>query len=439
MRENSRSKKWWLIGLLAVVLINLFSLPSVLDREDLWRDTENHDTRTLLRETRKQNDFWRWFRHDWPLGNGFYRPIPTASFILDDKLYHNNLNMYRLTNWLIGVVCALLLAWFVWELFHSVGGALASAIIFSTWQSTLTDSIPFRDIGAYAAIPIALCGLLPGRGGVWRGILAAGVTIFFFRELSCWVEQMDIVRATFAFRNILWPPGRTATIMVLFLLPCFAGYCRYERERSVFWGILSIVCLIFAFFTYEQAIVAPAALFGCAIALHFQGIRVRWRWHIMPWLLALTYIALHRTFLPETRYTKQAYRGTTGGLRDLWAWLFPASAELKFMPSFFSQEVGLLFVLVDSFWLYCVQIAANAVAYYEARKEWLPVFFGLAGSVGTLLPMAFQHPLSHYYYLPMVFRSIMTAWLGLIAWRNLVSVFERRVLPKLEGPVLAPR
>ena len=358
-------------------------------------------------------------------------------FEMDDRLYHNNLNLFRLTNWFIGLACALLVVWFVWELFHSLAGAFGSAIIFSLWQSTLTDVIPFRDIGMYLMIPILLLGLLPGRGGLVKAVLAAGTVAFVFRELSCWIEHMDIVHATFSFRNIAWPPGRTSTIMVLFLLPCFAGYCRFERVRKARWAVLSMISFVLALLSYEQAVVAPPALLGCAIALSFQGIKVRWQWHIMPWVIGLSYAALHKTYLHETRYTKQAYRGTTGAFRDIWAWLFPASFELKFMGAFLTPDIGFLAILVDTFWLYLVYVASNLIAYFEARKELIPALFGLLGSVGTVLPMVFQHPLSHYYYLPMVFRSIFIAWLAMIAWRGVISVVERREIPAREMPAPA--
>jgi hypothetical protein len=393
----------------------------------MWQDSENHDTRTLLRETRKQADTLRWFVHDWPLGNGFYRPLPTLSFILDDQLYHNNLSWYRFTNWIIGLLCAYGVAWVVWELFRTVQGAWGSALIFSAWQSGLAGAIPWNDYAFWLAGTALLLGLLPGRGGFKKSVVAAALVLFLTREWSCWLEKMDIVQATFSFRNIVWPPGRTATILALFALPCVASYCRFERERQARWAILCVICLTLSFLTYEQAVVVPPLLVAAAVALVLQGVKVRWSFHLAPLGLLATYVVLHKTFLHDTRYRLQAYRGTPGGWRDLTTWVFPASFDAKFLPSFVGPEIGWLAVLIVGFWETLSRVAANVIALCEARKEWMPALFGLAGSVGVFAPMAFQHPLAHYYYLPMAFRSIFVAWMTMLAFRSVKSVLARPV------------
>jgi hypothetical protein len=416
----------WLLGILVVLLINLFSLRDVLNNENLWRDSENHDTRTLLKETRKHEDALRWWVNDWPLGNGFYRPIPTMAFLMDDALYHNNLNMYRLTNWFIGLGCALLLVWMVWEIFRDTLGALCCGIVFSLWQSGLAHDLPMQSAGNWLGIALLAFALLPGRGGLWKGIVAASLAMVVGRELSGWLEKMDIVQASFSFRNISWPPGRTATIMALFVIPCVAAYCRWERTRRNGWMWLSLGCLTLGFFTYEQTVVVPAVLIACAVALRLEGVRVRWRFHLIPWFMLFIYAGLHRTYLEDTRYKKQAFRGPKGGWADVLVWLFPGAFEMRFMPGFFTDEIGWLFWLVKDFWYFSGQIVSNFIAYWEARKEWLPAGFGLLVSVGTFLPMAFQHPLAHYHYLPMAFRSIFVTWLMLILWRAAIAAVRRR-------------
>lgn len=226
--------------------------------------------------------------------------------------------------------------------------------------------------------------------------------------------------------------------MTLFVLPCLAAYCKYERTKRARWSVLSIVCLVLAFLSYEQTVVVPAALLACAVVLHTQGLRIKWTWHFIPWLMLFYYLAFHRTFLQDTRYKKQAYRGTSGALRDVWAWMFPATFFTKFYDSYLNREIGLLFVVLSGFWMMLAHVWSNICALMVGRRDWVPVFFGWAVSIGTFLPMAFQHPLSHYYYLPLVFRSIFVTWLIALLWQQLKLAVLPRESEELQQRAPAP-
>ena len=187
-------------------------------------------------------------------------------------------------------------------------------------------------------------------------MVAAALSLLAARELSNSLDVVDIVSMDLSYRAIGWPVGRTATMATMFILPCVAAYCRWERGRKGKYAILAIACLVLAMMCYEQVVVAPALLLGSAIALRVQGVSVRWFWHLIPWAILGTYLFMHSQLLPKTRYQDQAYRGTGGGLRDVLLWLFPGSFELKFLPTFFSKEIGIYAILIIRFWRYLIQV-----------------------------------------------------------------------------------
>jgi hypothetical protein len=383
----------------------------------MWLDLENHDTRVLLFTIRHQQDPFRWFTGDWPLFNGFYRPIPALTFEIDDRLYGNNLEFYCFTNWVIGLFCSYGVVWFVYELFQKQLEAFFAGMLFAGWQNGLTDLIPLEWIGG-----IAVCFLIviaAWRKCSWFTILvASSLLLLAAREVSGWLDTVDAIAMGFPYRSIGWPVGRTATLLTLFALPCIAAYCRWERERTPIWAALSIACLILGFLSYEQVVVVPGLLLGSAMALRLGGVKVRWLWHAIPIGLAALYWWAHTAYLPQTRYQVQAYRGTSGAIRDFMSWVFPAAYEIKFLPIFFSREVGLFSIFILRFWAYIIQTISCAVSYLSFKKYWVPIVFGIAGSAGAYAPMAFQHPLVHYHHLPMAMRSVFVVWLCKLAFEK---------------------
>jgi hypothetical protein len=252
-------------------------------------------------------------------------------------------------------------------------------------------------------------------GGGWKpALVASALLLLLCRELANWIDVVDAISMDFSYRAIGWPVGRTATMATMFALPCVAAYCRWERGRRSGYAVLSICCLILGMMSYEQIVVVPALLLGSAIALRLQGVQVRWFWHFLPWGLLAAYVSLHSHYLPKTRYHDQAYRGVAGGVRDLLTWAFPATFEIKFLPTFTSPDIGLYFVLIDRFWKYVVQSVSCIVSYLSFRSHWLPIVYGLVASTGAYAPMAFQQPLVHYHHLPLAFRAPFVIWLSIL-------------------------
>jgi hypothetical protein len=411
------NKRTFLFGSVIVTLVSLFGLRYLWFNSRMWFDLENHDTRVLLRTIRGVEQPFKWFVHDWPLYNGFYRPLPALSFEVDDRLYGNNLLMYCFTNWWIGLACSFGVVWFVWELFRKRSAAVAAGTLFAAWQSGLTDYLPIEWVGGVVALLLMIVGTSFGSG--WKNsLIAAALALLLAREASSWQDVVDVVGMDFAYRSIGWPVGRTATMATMFILPCVAAYCRWERGRKGKWAIASIAFLILAMMCYEQVVVVPALLMGSAVALRLQGVPTRWAWHLLPWTTLAVYIFLHSHYLPKTRYHDQAYRGIGGGIRDMLSWLFPASFEIKFIPTFISPEIGIYFVFIERFWRYSVQIVSCTISYLSFRPYWLPITFGVLASVGAYAPMAFQQPLVHYHHLPLAVRTPFVVWLSMIAWNR---------------------
>ncbi len=65
------------------------------------------DTVWTINEINKQHDPWRWFHHDWPIGNHFYRPLSTELFELDNRLHPHNDYEWGLTGDILCVITTL--------------------------------------------------------------------------------------------------------------------------------------------------------------------------------------------------------------------------------------------------------------------------------------------------------------------------------------------
>src|SRR4051812_3110536 len=108
-------KRWrlWLVLLIATCIPILLA-PSRSPL--LLRDT---DTNALLQATRQRQAPLSWFTTDWPLANHFYRPLPTLTFELDDRLSGNDPSGYGWTNAVLCALCVLALFWLVREMTDS--------------------------------------------------------------------------------------------------------------------------------------------------------------------------------------------------------------------------------------------------------------------------------------------------------------------------------
>lgn len=430
------SRKFLFVSCLLIVLVQAFGIHHVLRRDEMGRPgedivNEHHDLRVLVHQLREEKaPIWKWFVSDWPLYNGLYRPMPTLSVALDDVLFGDDLNKYKIQNWLIALTCSFALFWFVWELFRLKWLSLGCSVLYGAWQSGIENAIPIEWIALGCGIIIAVYGIVFGRPSGLKWALVAAAIVYLGREYALVLQHRDVTAQPFDFRTIAWPVGRTATLMTLFALVSLAAYCRYERLRKPTYIIVSIVALILAFCSYEQAVVIPALLLACGLALRVQGVTARWSFHLFFWAVLGLYLWLHLSHLQvDSPYRMQAVRGYAGGVRDITVWLFPSYFHFSFLRQIFEPNLGVAVLVQETYVKAVADTCGNLCALIIARKRWLYVGFGLIAAVGSYAPMAFLHPLSHYFHLPLAMRAIFVISLSWACFERLRELETKRHLP----------
>jgi hypothetical protein len=418
------SKRAWLAGILLLAAIHAVGIRHFARPIPFMEGTEHHDAYVMvirIEERIQQGQSpLQWFVGDWPLYNGFYRPLPTMAFELDRVLFGHNLVPYLIFNQLVAFACSLLLVWLVWELFRQPVHAWACGALYAFWQVGGPEYLPVETIGWWVAAVLLARAWLEGRGTWKRWWLVALVTAYAFRELSAEIASADATGMTFSYRVIGWSPGRTATLFSLFGFLCCASYVRFERRKQWGWLALSVGGLVGAFLSYEQSVVLAPVLLACAIVLWLQGERPTWWFHAFAWAVTLVYVGLHEHYLPrDTRYREQAARGAYGAIRDLVRWLFPASDDIRRVWA--NLSLGPTLFLISLPYVATARIAANVAAWTAGRRLWLPLAFGLLVSTGAYGPLAFQHFLAHYYHFSMGFRAVLAVWLFQLAYDLSVS------------------
>lgn len=404
-------------GLLTILLVNAYALRFILEPEDMVNGRENHDTRVMYKHIGIIDDPVRWLTGDWPLFNGFYRPLPALAYEADVRLWGKDFQKYKILNLIVGVACALLLAWLAFELTRSPTLALGASFLFSLWQTGLIGYIPILAGLHLASLAAGVWGLirLPRRPVAW--LVVAALLWYLPYELDPGMLVGDLSNMAFSYRAMGWPPGRTATIFALFAILALASYLRYERSSRGRWLALAFVGLLGAFGSYEQAVVLPACLLACAVFLKWEGHRPRWVVHVVPWLVLGIYVYLHlSTFPTGTSYHRShAAHGLTPIL-TLLEWMFAATTDLFAAYLTLDAGLGVAAFLVPSVWGGLAAAASNVVAYKALTRRWGLAFMLLLCSVGAAAPMAFQKPLLHYYYFPAALRAIFAALLVWVTW-----------------------
>lgn len=422
----------WVLAILLIGAFHAYGLRHFGRAIPFEEGTEHHDAVIMVQRIQEAGNPWKWFVSDWPLYNGFYRPLPSLAFELDHALFGENLVRFLIFNQVVAVACSFLVVWFVWELFRRPGAAVACGAVFAAWQAGVQDAVPLATIGWLTALSLVVRALFQDRAGLLRWVVVAAVVAYAFRELGAEIADADVTGQSFSYRALGWSPGRTSTILTLFTLLTAAAYCRFERERQAKWCVVSVVALVGAFLSYEQCVVVAGILLACGIALAVQGVHVRWWFHGVAWLLTALYVLLHRAYLPpDTRYRLQASRGVVGGVRGIVRFLFPASRDVVILWS--NLSIGVALFLIPLPYATVAQIIANTVTWVKARRQWLPLVFGLVVSTGAYAPMSFQHFLAHYYHLPMAMRTILVVWLFILAWELSLSAASRQETQAREG------
>lgn len=486
-------KRWWTgFGLVFLACIGLFFTRAT--DPSLLRDS---DTAFLLKTIREVRNPLHWFAGDWPLGNHFYRPVSTLFFEFDNWIYGNNAAGYGLTNVLLVIGCTLALFWLIRELTDHPGLATVGTLIFASWEGGLKVApgwlvsvvvvvlvvwgVPAKRRWWLLAIalPLVLYALMdveptvprlteavlgivapwlvlasvvlfvaartPEERSDWkRWVAAPFLAWFFFSELGVNVNLVGVVTD--------WLPGRTASVMSLFVLIAMAAYARYERLGAVReaapkgpldppatkgtalkesrvawpWVIVAIVGLGLALGAYEQAVMAPSLLLAVAVTLRLQRYRVRWGWQAAFWSLLIGYLVLRAELVPRdiSQYQGQALRFGPGVWLDLSAYVLPGLAAIHSL--WMSSGLG-AFALVDArIYALLVDIGSNVAALAKAKLHGTFLLAGYGMSVLAFLPMAWLVRFDHYHYLPLAFRSLFVAAVG---W-TLVDVAATAVSPR---------
>jgi hypothetical protein len=432
-------KKWgiaWAVAVLASGIV-LFTHSTAAD---LLADS---DTAVLLSTIRAKNAPFSWFLSDWPLYNHFYRPIPTLAFEMDSRLYGNNPAGYAWTNAALAAGCVLALFWFLREFINRPLAAAGGALLFASWQWNFFQpnwndlvNVPIAGLDI-PVVPLAI--LIVGRvrhRRNWRAYVPAAVICPFLAYELMPIEPLGA-------RVVEWLPGRTASCMTLFALAAMAAYARYERlgsriappldpmtppatRSSQFesrtdarwpWAVASVPLAALAFASYEQAVMLPACMLGCAIAFYWMGYRPTWSLHAAFWCLLAAYVALRHAVIPPgvSHYQNQQIRTTNGAFNSLLDFVWPISLWQQAYNTIESLGVVLLFqpsvywILID-FW----SAAESVVA---LRKEWILAVAGLGLSIIAFMPMAWLKIFNHYYYWPLALRTVFTIALVSVFWR----------------------
>lgn len=417
---------------------------------------DDSDTKTLLQTIREVQDPLSWFTGDWPLRNHFYRPISTLFFELDNWLYGTNAAGYGLTNAVIAAFCILAFTWLVREIMENWALAGIAGGLFGLWHLASSPDGQVVSLVFLAAGLACFVGLFRGRNGF------AVLGVFMVALAAFWVGHAYGPVQWFSGRIVHWLPGRTASVMTLFALASMASYARWERlsaqrsepkqatstekpfrasdpldqtypARSVWiWPLLSIVFLVLALGSYEQAIMLPGLLLGSSIFMALRGLKPRWWFHAAPWGLLVGYFVLRANLLPHdvSGYQSQQLRtGYEGGLVvDLLSYSVPAFNEVRpFMANLIPDP---LILLTGAFWapiFNFVGCLAALVLCWRDEQRWGILAFWLMAFF-SFLPMAWLKMFEHYHYWPSAFLSL--------AWALIIAATARAVISAVSPPAI---
>ncbi|MER3495458.1 MAG: hypothetical protein C4320_00665 [Armatimonadota bacterium] len=196
----------WMLGVPAALLVLLHRASG----PGLLRDS---DTLGLIQGITERHAPLSWFLGDWPLGNHFYRPLPTLLFELDHFLYGSNSAGFGFTNALLAALGVLALLFFASQVLRPLP-ALAATWLFAFW--TVGQSFGPSGIVTGVALGAILAGIWRRRFGF---ALALGTAIWAFG---------DEIGGIIGLENgiVGWLPGRTASTCTLFALLALACYAR---------------------------------------------------------------------------------------------------------------------------------------------------------------------------------------------------------------------
>ena len=451
-RHNSGVKRWRV----AFLVVLLGALPILFAWNRSPALLQDSDTQGILAAIRSAHDPLKWFQGDWPIANGFYRPISALTFEVDNALWGTNAAGYGSTNALLCFACVLGLFWLLREVTDRPAVSTTGALVFALWHIGPVDRL--SGIVGVLAWATLIVGALRHRRE-WRLYLPAFLTLLALSN-----ELLPI--RPLGGRMIDWIPGRTASTMTLFALLALAAYARWERlrrptavppvpmpetppatrntvgpeaKRAAWpWAILSIVATALALGSYEQAVTLPPLLLLLAFVMRqgpnrfvpqaqghpsAAGLCLL---HIMFWCLLLVYAELRWQLLPHVAsgYQRQQFSSVTTALRMESEYLFPPLYALLAIPGMLSD--GFLMLLTPAPYTTVAGAVTTLVGYLEARHERSLALLGYLGSAIAFLPMSAFKLFEHYHYLPMALRSAFVVAMGAVGLRLALTAWSPR-------------
>ena len=438
------------VGILLALLICLPLLVLRAQSHDLLKDS---DTNFLIFKLNEYNNPLRWFTHDWPLENHFYRPISTLFFEFDNRLHPGSSVGFGFTNALICVFASLSLYWLLCELKRSIPVALAGTALFVMWTlngwflgywlPTVVSNIPF------ILFFLVLIRMVADRRFRWDSLITAVAGGFVWNQITPNLSDMSN-------RTMYWLPGRTATSMTIFALVALASYVRFERlgaaslpqrdagpldppatrsniqraEPYNAWGwlILSAVASVIALGAYEQAVMIPTLIFMLGVWLRVSGYQTRFAFQTLFWALLVGYLIYRVQIIPvqPSGYQKQQFRTGAGFQIDILNYVLPGYFGLTAALS--TLAVSFLSVLNESFWSAIGSFASNVSAWFSIRKAFLKPALALALALFAYLPMAFLKQFGHYHYLPAAILTLFVISLFESYWPKLISAVSPQAI-----------
>ncbi len=440
----------FLLALLSCVPLLLFHAT----KSDLLLDT---DTSFLISKLNQYNNPWRWFTHDWPLENHFFRPISTLFFEFDNRVHPGSNPGFGLTNALICCLASLALYWFLCEVKRSIPVAVAGTWLFVCWTLggwffgtgwiTLIIYVP------WVLSLVILVRMIAERKFLWSSIGVAFAGFFVWWQLP--YNQPDM-----SFRTLYWLPGRTATSMAIFALVALASYVRFERlgaasrpereptpldppatrssnQRSEpynAWGWfgLSAVATAIALGAYEQAVMIPTLIFILGVWLRVSGYQTRFAYQIIFWGLVVAY-AVYRVQIisvAPSNYQKQQFRHGAGLYIDIFNYAIPGLFGM--ITALSTLATSVLVIMNDVFWGAVGSFIANVSTWVTIRKTFIKPAIALSLAVFAYLPMAFLKQFGHYHYLPAAMMTLFVICLFESYWPRLIGAVS-------PGAIQAPK
>jgi hypothetical protein len=433
------------VVLLACLAIILLQAKGHVPQGDL-------DTQHMLLAIKQRGNPWSWFSTDWPLQNGFYRPITALSFELDLLVFPSY--GYGLSAAIYCALCVLTLFWLARELTESPSASAAAALLFALWHTPIEihwDWISWAIAALVAVSGFARHGMKVGR------YLPAVLAITFLATELAGVHVHEAPSGFYA--GVLhWIPSRTATVMTMFALASLAAYCRFIRlggavapkpgspldlpatrtsneasagKFAIGWLAVSGVCVLLALGSYEQAVMLPAVLFLVGGVFCVKGYRIAWPLHLIFWVELVVYFLVRRAALPvETSIYMQQQLRT--GFNVIFSALNYVAPCTSYAGAWLSQlSLGASVLLVSFFYSFPVQVAGNVSAYVTAFRQNRVMMLMWLCSILAFLPMAFLKPFSHYHYWSMSLRSIFVVLLVGAIWKMAISAASP---PTLRAP-----